>query len=372
MIPRIKSWKKLVCLIGQLGLGGSETQLVSFLKASTHCPYSMEVWTTTPGGSREAEIATMGIPIKNFFHRSRLARALAMRKEALHVELDIWWSWSYHSNAYCHFIPRSVVRIGSLRGSLASYRSEVGWASHFCETGLDLLVVNSSQLLAECERAGLDVQLAWIGNIAKNGRKIGESMSKRPRKDGNTIVSVGRLDANKGIGLVLRALSQPDCRDVVCLIVGDGPQRNQLESECKELAISDRVTFVGSSCNAIEYIRRADVLVHPSYSEGLPNVIMESIDCETPVLARDMGSIRDLIPTEDHGWLFRDDDPHKLASLIRNVLDHPVESSTKVVRAKERLHFLFNSNRVLQRIDDWLDYLNALGPRPPREFLSPE
>jgi len=79
----------------------------------------------------------------------------------------------------------------------------------------------------------------------------------------------------------------------LCL-VGDGPLRQQLESQAIRSGLEEHARFEGfvAPANLPDWYRAADVTVLPSVSEGAPNVLLESIACGTPFVASDVGDVR--------------------------------------------------------------------------------
>lgn len=80
-------------------------------------------------------------------------------------------------------------------------------------------------------------------------------------------------------------------------IIGAGPERGGLEQACKEKQIGQSVTFCGSVAHdqVVGLLKTSDMLVLPSYREGIPNVIMESLACGIPVVATKVGGIPEVV-----------------------------------------------------------------------------
>lgn len=156
--------------------------------------------------------------------------------------------------------------------------------------------------------------------------------------DGSPVlVSVGRLGERKDVPTTLRAfrtvLEDRDCWLVLC---GDGPERRRLESLATELGIRERVHFTGWVDNPYPYMRRADVLVLSSKSEGLGNVLIEAMAVGCPVVSTDCesgpgeilegGTWGPLVPVGDH---------EELTSAILETLDDPIDSEDLMDRAHD-------------------------------------
>ena len=113
---------------------------------------------------------------------------------------------------------------------------------------------------------------------------------------GRSLLMVGNLVDLKGHDRVIEALAKlPD--DVELRIAGDGPTKDKLEHVAIDTGVSDRVRFLGQLDRAslVEAYNAADTLVIASSREGMPNVLLESMACGTPVVATDVGGISEVL-----------------------------------------------------------------------------
>ena len=119
---------------------------------------------------------------------------------------------------------------------------------------------------------------------------------------GRVIVWVGRMDPVKGLDILLEScvLLRARGTEYHLYLVGDGPLRRDLVAQAESHGLSKHVTFVGPKLHneLPDWYRAADLTVLPSRSEGLPNVLRESLACGTPFVASNVGGISEISRSE--------------------------------------------------------------------------
>ena len=119
------------------------------------------------------------------------------------------------------------------------------------------------------------------------------------------IATVARLGKEKGVERALRVIAQlgPLRERMHYYVIGDGVQRKLLQQLIRELELSDVVTLCGQQKNPYGYIKAADLLLIPSYSEAAPLVIGEAAALRTPILSVETSSAREMIAETGYGWV---------------------------------------------------------------------
>jgi len=109
--------------------------------------------------------------------------------------------------------------------------------------------------------------------------------------------TVGRLHRGKGHHILLRAFARLRRRypSLQCLIAGEGPCRNQLETLTRELGIAEAVTFTGYCESIIAHLAALDVFVTCSLTESLPITVLEAMVLSRPVVATDVGDLETVL-----------------------------------------------------------------------------
>lgn len=136
------------------------------------------------------------------------------------------------------------------------------------------------------------------------------------------IGTVGRLVPVKGHVVLLEALRiiRGSNRNVMLLVVGDGPLRAQLQSEVARLGLEESVIFAGHHSPAYDFINMMDVFVLPSLHEGIPMVLLEALALRRPVVATRVGGIPEVITHGETGLLADPADAVSLAKYIQQLI----------------------------------------------------
>ncbi|HEX6314265.1 MAG TPA: glycosyltransferase [Gemmatimonadaceae bacterium] len=139
------------------------------------------------------------------------------------------------------------------------------------------------------------------------------------------LLFVGRLNAQKGISLLIDALARMQHRAALD-VIGDGTDREALLAQARTLGVADRVTFHGAmpQPRLLDFYRSATAVVVPSREEGFGLVAVEAQLCETPVIAFASGGLADIIEDHATGYLVPAGDAPALASTMDQVIatDH--------------------------------------------------
>ena len=133
----------------------------------------------------------------------------------------------------------------------------------------------------------------------------------------------GRFSPEKGHKIYIRALEQviqlhPKIKT---FFVGEGSEMQSLRNLAKECGVEKNIVFCGHQMHVGNYYRAVDLVVLPSLSEGLPNVVLEAMAMEKAVLSTNVGGVSEIISHDNTGWLVEPDDPVSLANMMINVLD---------------------------------------------------
>jgi len=140
--------------------------------------------------------------------------------------------------------------------------------------------------------------------------------------DAFTWLAVGRLEAQKDFVTLLRAFSVLRAPGPVLLVAGTGSERDALEAIAFELGCGERVRFLGARDDVPELLAASDALALSSAWEGSPNVVLEAMVASRPVVATDVGGVRELVEHGRTGMVVPPRRPRALASAMRALAGH--------------------------------------------------
>lgn len=207
------------------------------------------------------------------------------------------------------------------------------------------------------ELAGKMPSISRKVSLIYNGIEATEELSRTDTREKLTlpteafvIGTIAELNRNKGISTLIEALTQLPNKIRLCLI-GDGEDRQKLQTLAHFRNVADRITFVGALPDASAYLSAFDLFVLPSLKEGLPYTLLEAGMQGLPVVASDISGIRDIISTSHVGILVPPQDPRKLAEAIHTLFVQKDTREKLGGALKERVVQTFSLSRMLEETE---------------------
>ncbi len=173
-------------------------------------------------------------------------------------------------------------------------------------------------------------------------------------KDIFVIGVIGRLSTEKGQRVFLDAFREikTSIPGVKTLIIGDGPDMTSLKKHSCSLGFNGSVKFLGHRDNILPFYKAIDLLVIPSFSEGLPNVLLEAMYFGKPVVATSVGGIPEVLTHNYSGILVNPGDSKAMAREVVRILSDKERTSSLVKKGKEVvLESFLPENRVRKILD---------------------
>lgn len=164
----------------------------------------------------------------------------------------------------------------------------------------------------EVIRNGVDLEL-----FAERDRQAARSRLGLHR---TTLLSVGNLVEGKGHHLAIDALRE--LRDCELIVIGKGPEADRLRQQVQSAGLQARVRFIEhvAQTELADFYSAADVTILASSREGMPNVVLESMACGTPVVATDVGGTSEVITSPSAGVLVEERTAAAIVAGVKLVL----------------------------------------------------
>ncbi|WP_020469813.1 glycosyltransferase family 4 protein [Zavarzinella formosa] len=266
--------------------------------------------------------------------------------------VDVWHGHDYKTNA----LGLVLKRFHPMRLITTLH----GWVHHTGRTPLyymidrltlrhyEKVICVSDDLVAACRKSGVPGSRC---ELLENGIDLGDYRRTKTPADARqaldfpnrlTIGAAGRLSAEKGFDLLIRAVDQliKNGRDVQLLIAGEGVEKDNLSKLVGELGQGDRIRLLGYRSDLTALYETMDVYALSSFREGLPNVLLEAMAMRVPVISTAVNGIPRLISHGESGELTEAGSvPALAASLDRVVADehlrnHYADAARKTVETR--------------------------------------
>ena len=155
----------------------------------------------------------------------------------------------------------------------------------------------------------------------------------------SVVVYTGRLDRNKGLHDLINAWPEVTKRSPRChlWLVGEGPDRDKLFQQIKDLDLQGQVILPGAFDDVEEVLRAANLFILPSYFEGLSISLMEAMAHQVPVIASDIAGNNDLIQSGTNGELVPPGDVAALSQAIQEALANPEQLKRRATAAHQTI-----------------------------------
>ncbi|WP_257307407.1 glycosyltransferase [Geothrix campi] len=365
----------IVFLTDQLGRGGAETQLVRIAMSLRKRGWRVAILSLFPGSDFEEELFAVGIPhrycesVRMPENRPLIPLRITLR---LIRTLRAWRPatlicFSYHSDVMgrvCGRLAGVPVIIGSLRTAFAktSLRERV---YRITEPLINLTVANS--------QAGINYMISRRALtprktlVIPNGMFTSEFPSSAPREEVRAElgiapgaflwIAVGTLNKAKDYPTMLDAAAKCAAADprFRLSIAGGGEALAALQAEAAARGLEEVVHFLGKRTDVARLLKAADAFVLSSAWEGLPNAVMEALASGLPVVATDVGGIRDLVEPGRSGWIVPPQNPDALAEQMLGAMAlNPPTLQHMGAHGRERMISRFDQERIADRWESLL------------------
>lgn len=330
--------RRVLILDTELDMGGKERVLVQFLSRVDRNRFHFAVCCLKSGGYFKQAVTDMGIPFYDGMLRHRydglaffgLSRVLRAERP------DLIYTFSHPNTVIFSYLAR---KRGLARRMLVSYHAmgDTGGTRQVARYLLPMLR-RADALLAVAEiqkdylakTEGLPRErICVIHNGVDTTRFHSPEAAERDvvraqlgiARDELAIVSVASLKPLKRIDAVITAAAELAKTGVAVrvVIIGDGSERHSLEKLATDLGMAARVTFLGLRNDVDRLLKAGDVFVLASRTEAFPNVVLEAMATGLPVIATDVGSVREMVEPDTSALVVAPGDDAALAGALRTL-----------------------------------------------------
>ena len=170
----------------------------------------------------------------------------------------------------------------------------------------------------KCEIIYRGIEVDKINAIPK------DQSLKEKYKDKIILSYIGRLIDGKGVKDLILALESLKDKNFVLFIIGDGSQKISLEKLTTRKGLSDKVVFFGHKEHneAISILKTSDIVINPSYTEGLPTSVIEAALCRKAIIATNVGGTPEIISGNGDGYLVEPKNINQLKDKLKNLIEN--------------------------------------------------
>jgi glycosyltransferase involved in cell wall biosynthesis len=314
-------------------------------------------------------LPSLKLDVLHTHHPVLLGQAAASKAKELDRPLVFTFHTQYRE--YTHYFPLPQEAIQDFIKNAVQ-----GWLVDFMRKCQHIVIPSESMKEILIHEYGLEGRYTVIPT-GLNLEPYQSSDGKKLRANKNwqhdkVMVSTGRLAPEKNWDTLLKAAAKvyrehPDLRVV---IIGYGPDEEELQSLAAELGILDRVTFTGKLpfAEVTKYLKAADFFGFASVTETQGLVTMEAMAAGLPVVAVDASGTRDIIDNGEQGFLVQND-VDALAASIKKLIESPEKMRRFSIQALEKAK-VFDVQNLAKKLVDV--YEQAIQDKKDEQYVSVE
>ncbi len=224
----------------------------------------------------------------------------------------------------------------------------------------DYIQVISNYLADRARRYGYKGELSLVPNgvdlLRFDKRFTEDELASLKNKlgfnpDDTILVHTGRLVKKNALADIIKALPDLDNK-IKFLIIGKGKLENKLKSLVANLKLEDRVVFHDfvPHDEMVIYLHMSDIFIRPSLTEGLGNSFLEAMACKLPVVATEVGGIRDFLINRETGIVCKVKDPESIVIAVEGLLGDDGLKNNIIVNSFNMIEQRYNWELVAKKM----------------------
>jgi glycosyltransferase involved in cell wall biosynthesis len=370
--------RRILILDNEFDMGGKEKSLVQFIAHADRKRFHIAMCCLKSGGYFKETLMAMGVPFYDGIlrHRFDAAGFFGLARVLRSERPDLIYTFSHPNTVIFSYLAKQrglagrVVVSYHAMGDTGGTRQVVPYLLPLLRRADALLAVAEIQknYLVETERLPRD-KIRVIHNGVDTARFQPPTSAERSaiRKelglgdDEIAIISVASLKPLKRIDALLTAAAGlvTAGEAVRVIVVGDGSERAALEKLAADLGIAARVSFLGLRDDVERVLKASDVFVLASRTEAFPNVVLEAMATGLPVIATDVGSVREMVEPDSSALIVPPGDDAALAASLKTLSRDAALRTRLGQRGREIVNQRFRFDVMCTRREELFEELIA-------------
>jgi L-malate glycosyltransferase len=382
--PPVDHRIRVLKFITLFAIGGTERQVVNLVRELDQTKFALQMACFQKTGPFLKDVESLGVQVSEFkirklYHAGTVRRQAELWRLLGRARIQIVHTYGFYAAVFASPVARlaGVPLIVSIRDTGELLTEWQKRAQRIACLLADTVLVNAEavrQWLISQGCPAHKIEVIRNGIVLPSGQSprtnIRQSLALPP--DTRLVAMISRLNRLKGVEYFLEAIATLQGRfpDVHFLIVGDAPPqqpgyRAELEAVADRLGLRRRVTFTGFRTDPQELLSALYATVLPSLSEGLSNVLLESMASGVPVIATAVGGNPEIVEDGKNGLLVSPRDSLALAGALSRLLENRKLAGCFGERGKQRIQEQFDVRGMARRTEQ--HYLRLLSRRSARK-----
>jgi glycosyltransferase involved in cell wall biosynthesis len=341
---------RVVQLVLGLEVGGLEFVVLNLVRYADRTRFDHRVLCLERVGALAPRFEAVGVPVESLAGGGRLGTVLRLARRLRSAKADVLHTHNPKPHAVGSLARRLAgvpVLVHTKHGRNHPHVARAVRTNRWASRWSDAVVAVSE----DAARVALEVERVPGGKLSViyNGVDLAGWPPERAPEGPPRAVCVARLHPVKDHATLLRGvqLVLAERPDFHLDIVGDGPERGNLEGLRRELGLEGAVTLHGHQDDVRPHLLRATLFVLASLSEGISLTLLEAMAASLPIVATDVGGNREIVAAGETGLLVPAGSPESLARAILEVVEDPAGARALGRAGRHRAEVSFDVRKMV-------------------------
>lgn len=357
---------RILYVVGNFVAGGAERHLVELWQRIDRTAFEVEIACFRREGQFLGEVDALGWPVRELGVGTRIygpagvVGLARLARHALDFRPDVIHGYLFGPNLFAAIAGRlagvPAVIVSKRNVDRFETRRQIA-VQRFAHRLATRATAVSEAVADTVVELGVPRDRVVVIPNGVDSRRFGAGVANgdggAPRNGMPVIGSVGCLAPRKDYGTLLAALGtlKSEGRRFRAMLVGDGPERAQLETLAGSLGLADRVEFLGERPDVERLLPQMDVFALSSREEGIPNALLEAMAAGRPSVATAVGGTPEVLTDGETGWLVPAGDAAALAGALREALEDRAEAGRRGSAARHAVESRMGIDAMVRRYE---------------------